>query len=120
MGEATGLGGVSCPPGGTKKGRRGHKGQLPHALRNPQLRKGLGWQIAPQLKLAAWPHTALASWNPKEARGFPQLCLGGRERPGWKAQGALQTEAPPTHSLALPETGPLLSVPPWLSSAHAR
>lgn len=55
-----------CPALQETASRGVRRGQLPHAQRNPQLRKGLGWQIAPQPKLAARSHTALASQNPKE------------------------------------------------------
>ena len=77
---------MSWPPGRTKTGRGGRRGQLPLTQRNPQLRKGLSWQIAPQPKLAALPHTTRASWKPRRLR-IPMIVPGWGwrgERPAWE------------------------------------
>lgn len=71
------MGGVSCPPRRTKTGRGGRRGQLPHTRRNPQLRKGLGRQIAPQPGLAALPHTAQAARNPRRPEDYHDCAWEG-------------------------------------------
>lgn len=112
VGEVARLGGVSCPP----KGRGGRRGQLPHTQRNPQLRKGLSWQIAPQPKLAAQPHATLTSRNPKEGLRIPTV-VPERDRKTWlEGSGSPADPAPHTHSLVLPKMGLCLPAPAWIST----
>lgn len=115
------MGGVSCPPGRTKTGRGGRRGQLPHTRRNPQLRKGLGRQIAPQHGLAALPHTAQAARNPRRPEDYHDCAWEGGETwlegsgspadagphrlPGAAGGGTLAF-LPPQYQINLPHTHP--------------
>lgn len=107
VGEVAGPGGVSCTLGGTKTSRGGCRGQLPHTQRNPQLRKGLSCQIAPQ------PWLPGIQKRPSESHTGP-----GKERKTWLGDSGISADrgtCTPSRCGCLRQAL-CFPAPPWLST----
>lgn len=78
-----------CPGPRTHQDRQGRSKRAASSPGGTRSSGRPGWQIAPQPKLAALPHTAQASWNPRRLR-IPMIVPGWV---GWRRETQLGSPA---------------------------